>query len=83
MNKPVFLYASDIEDYKKERGLKPVYFNLPFPLCRNNQELLNAINQFDMNSYLNRLKGFRKQYRGFDNGSSSKHVVDLIFEKTK
>lgn len=83
MNKPVFLYSSDIQEYKVERGLKPVYFELPFHLCQNNQELYTAINNFKMNHYLEGLYEFKKKYQSFDKGHASKCVVDIIFEKTK
>ena len=81
MNKPVFLYASDIEEYKKERGLKPVYYNLPFPLCQNNKELIDAVNAFEDDGYLKELKEFKKQYHSYDDGNSSKNVVDIILSK--
>ena len=82
-NKPVFLYASDIQEYKQERGLKPVYFKLPFPICQDNKALYEAIDNFNMASYLERLNDFRTQYVSYDDGQSSKHVVDLIFDKTR
>ena len=81
MNRPVFLYASDIEEYKKERGLKPVFFNLPFTLCQNYQELVSAIRDFDMVLYQQKILDFKNQYHSFDDGCASKHVVDIIMEK--
>jgi len=81
MNKPVFLYASDIEEYKKERGLKPVYFELPFDLCQNNQELIDAIRKFKKNLYEIKLNNFRNKYHSFDDGHSSMNVVDYIIDK--
>ena len=83
MDKPVFLYAPDLQEYEEERGLKPVYYSLPFRICQNNKELLESVESFHMDNYLKRLKEFRTQYISFDDGNSSKHVVDLIFDKTK
>lgn len=81
MNRPVFLYASDIQEYKQERGLKPVFFDLPFTLCQNNQELESAIQDFEIDTYIKKLHDFRKQYHSFDDGCASKHVVDIIIDK--
>lgn len=81
MDRPVFLYASDIEEYKKERGLKPVYFKLPFALSQNNQELIDAIREFDKELYLKKLYEFRENYHSFDDGHSSMHIVNYIIDK--
>ena len=83
MDKPVFLYAPDLQEYEKESGLKPVYYRLPFQICQNNKKLLESVENFHMDSYMKRLKEFRTQYISFDDGNSSKHVVDLIIDKTK
>ena len=81
MDRPVFLYSPDIEEYKKERGLKPLYFQLPFPLCHDNKELIKAIKCFKNSDYLKELSSFRNQYHSFDNGRASEFIVNLIFEK--
>ena len=83
MNKPVFLYAPDIQNYIMERGLKPIYFTLPFSICQNNQELIEAIREFEIEAYLKKLNKFRESYHSFDDGKSSAHVVDIIFNITK
>ena len=80
MNKPVFLYSPDIEEYKNERGLKPVYFHLPFPLCQNNEELLKAIREFKNENYRKELNIFRNQYKSYDQGNASEIVVNRILD---
>lgn len=83
MNKPVIRYASDIKEYKEERGLKPVYFDLPFPLSQNNKELIDIVRKFEMATYQENLKEFRKKYIEFDDGHASENVVDIILSKIK
>lgn len=83
MNKPVFIYASDIQKYREERGLKPIFFSLPFPICQDNKQLLESIECFSMDNYIKRLNDFRTQYISYDDGNSSRNVVNLIFEKCK
>lgn len=80
MNKPVFLYSPDIEEYKNKRGLKPVYFHLPFPLCQNNEELLKAIREFKNENYRKELNIFRNQYKSYDQGNASEIVVNRILD---
>ncbi len=77
--KPVFLFATDIEDYKSMRGLKSMYFRMPFPLCRSNDELENAVNEFDLSSYQKRLTHFYKHdLCSFDDGHATERIVGFI-----
>ncbi len=78
MRKIVLLYAPDLEDYKENRGLKPVYFNFPTKINQSNEELLDYISRFDMNSYQRNLEDFLSGIQIFDDGNASKRVVDRI-----
>ena len=74
--RPVFLYASDIDDYQRMRGLKEMYFKYPFPLCKTNDELETAIMSFNINDYHQRLEHFYKNiYGSFDDGHASERFV--------
>lgn len=76
--KPVFLYASDIDEYTRMRGLKDMYYKLPFPLCKNNDELEAAITNFDINKYNQRLKDFNNIYGSFDDGHASERFIERL-----
>lgn len=76
--KPVFLYASDIAEYTAMRGLKPMYYKLPFSLSRNNEELEKNIASFDMKEYPQRLSAFYKIYGSFDDGYASNRFVEKL-----
>ena len=76
--RPVFLYASDIEDYKQNWGLKDLYFKLPFPLCQTNDEVEHAIMNFDSNKYQERLDKFASIYGSVDDGYSAKRFVQRL-----
>jgi CDP-glycerol glycerophosphotransferase len=78
VNKPVFLYANDHEQYKKERGFYFDIFSMPFPCAVDNVELLQKILHFDTVSYLNSLTAFFEKVGIFRNGDASKKVVDRI-----
>lgn len=79
MKKPIFLYATDIAKYKKERGLRQVYFSLPFSLCLNNEQLIKAISKFDMKEYLDTLHSFVvNKLHSYDTGHASEAIVNRI-----
>ena len=83
MHKILFLYAPDIVDYKKNRGLNPIYFRLPTQVCQMNEDLLDYIYRFDRVAYQQRLDDFLCSVRIFDDGNASKRVVDKINTVTK
>jgi CDP-glycerol glycerophosphotransferase len=78
MRKTVFLYAPDLADYKENRGLNPVYFNLPISVSKTNFELLDRIRKFDADVYQKRLDSFFDFVRIYDDGNASKRVVEKI-----
>lgn len=81
--KPVFLYSSDIDEYKKMRGLKPLYFKMPFALCRNNDELESAIMNFNNDDYQHGLDEFQKIYGSVDDGHASERFVERLKQIVK
>lgn len=79
--KPVLLYASDIEEYTRMRGLKPMYYQLPFPLARTNDELIENICKYDYAAYLDKFENFMsKQYGNYDDGNASERFVEKLKE---
>ena len=82
MGKPVLLFAKDLENYVSRcRGLRPIFYQLPFELCKTNEELQSKVMNFDYNDYNNKLTQFLKdQYMSYDDGNASKSVVERIKE---
>ena len=84
-NKPVFLYTPDFEKYSNQstgRGLRDIFYKLPFTICRCQEELENTLEVFDKNLYLAKLNVFMKDYyKTFDDGHASENTVNYI--KTK
>ena len=80
LRRPVFLYASDVDEYRKMRGLKEMYFQLPFALCRTNDELHDAIINFDKDNYQRRLDEFQTLYGSVDDGHASERFVNKLKE---
>jgi CDP-glycerol glycerophosphotransferase len=78
MHKVILLYAPDLEDYKNNRGLKPIYFKLPTCINQSNKELLEYIGSFDVSKYQHELDDFLRTIKIFDDGNASERVVDKI-----
>lgn len=76
--KPAFIFATDIEEYMKDRNFRFDIRNLAIPLAENNEELHKCITAFDENDYR---EGLVKMFLDFgicENGVASKKVVDRI-----
>lgn len=82
--RPVILYAADIDEYTRMRGLKPMYYKLPFPLARNNNELECIIQEYDKQE---RRKMFDtwmiNDYKSYDDGHASERFVEKLKEDMK
>lgn len=78
MNKPVFVFATDIDKYQITRGLKPEFFEIPYVICKDNDMLMEEI----QNMTCEKAERFAKillQSQGYkDEGKASKAVVDVI-----
>lgn len=82
-NKYGFIYASDIDEYNKDRSS---YFDLrtelPFPFAQDNETLIDNILKFDVTHYFNNLHNFLKNDYGIVcKGNASQMVCSLIENK--
>lgn len=78
MLKPCFQFATDIEDYKKDRNFYFQIDMLPFSLCKNNDELIEAVLSFDKEKYEAELLGFLKDVGMVRDGLASERCADWI-----
>lgn len=77
-NKPVILYAPDIESYLEDRNF---YFNihsLPYPVVEDNNQLFAAIENFNSNVYAKAIDNFFAKLGVKENGDASKIIVEKI-----
>lgn len=79
--RPAFIYASDFNDYKNERGFLINLMETPFPFAENNSDLEKNIIDFDFNSYQKNISEFKKKVGSFDDGHASERSVKWIEEK--
>lgn len=78
IKKPIFIFATDYEDYIKERGFKISFDTLPFRINKSNEELFEDINMFNKKEYELQLEEMHKYFGVYENGQASKVVVDKI-----
>ena len=76
IDKKVILYANDIEKYVDERGFYFKLNELPFPLAKNNNELLNYIS--DNHNFINDYEQFKKKMGYYENHNSIVEMGDYI-----
>ena len=81
MMKPCFQYATDIEEYKGDRNFYFQIDSLPFDLCVDNDQLENAVLNFDDTVYKERLSAFFDSVGMIRDGRGSERCVNWILEK--
>ncbi|MBQ9545508.1 MAG: CDP-glycerol glycerophosphotransferase family protein [Clostridia bacterium] len=80
-SRPCFLFASDVEEYMKDRNFYFALEELPFELCRDVSSLCRAVEGFDEEAYLKRLGAFRERCGIVADGEASKKTVDWMEKK--
>lgn len=79
-HKMVFLYASDYNDYMKDRG---TYFDLqklPASLSQSIDTLIDNINKFDYDKYLSNVEKFESNYGIFNCADSSEKICRYLLQ---
>lgn len=81
LNRPVFIYANDMESYMKERNfyLKPS--EGPFPIFHNNKDLINFIKKNGDYCDIKLYKKFIKKNGIIETGMASVAICDIIEEQ--
>lgn len=76
INKPVFLFVPDMDEYN--RGLYFDMHELPFPFAKNENMLYMAINEFNMELYKIKVNEFKENIGFINNYNSSKKCAERI-----
>lgn len=77
---PVFLYVPDIANYDQARGFYYPLESTPFPLAGDNDALVKAVEDFDMDDYEKKVKAFLEDKGCYETGDAAKKIVDKIEE---
>lgn len=78
--KKTIIYASDIDKYSKDRGFMFDFDELPFPLTKNTDELINCINNWNDIYYKINIQKFLKACGFGYNKTSSKDVSEFLIK---
>ena len=78
LNKPVFLYAKDLDKYMENRGFLINPFDQPYILTQSEEELVSAIEDFDEGKYQHELAIFNNSLGIKESGMASKIIADKI-----
>lgn len=76
--KPAMIYASDIDEYKKDRDFEIKLEDVPYPLATNNVELVNIIRNYDNKESKNNLNIFYDYVGLKESGKSCKELAKII-----
>ena len=76
--KPGLLYVPDIDNYDQNRGFYYPLEETPFPICRSNEELEEAVLGFDTEKYEKRTEEYLKARGCIDDGKASERIVDML-----
>ena len=78
-NKPAYVFAKDIEEYKQQRNIALPFEIIPFSISESSSELSRAIQLFNEEEYKHSLYKFFTEYCGYyEGGKASKQVCDII-----
>jgi len=76
--KPCFQFATDIEDYKRDRNFYFPIESLPFPLATSNEELKENIQNFNLEEFQNGVNAFFDKVGMVREGRSAEKCCTLI-----
>ncbi|MCM1154887.1 MAG: CDP-glycerol glycerophosphotransferase family protein [Roseburia sp.] len=79
--RPVFLYQNDEKDYENDRGFYSPVSEWPYPKAHTQEELVDAILDFDNERYIKDLNAFLKKYGSCDDGHAAERVVQRIMKE--
>ncbi len=82
LNKPTFLLAKDLENYKKsERKFYFDWKDFSESIALTSEELINNIRHFSEETFLQKTKSFIDKMGFVENENASRIIVDIIKEK--
>jgi CDP-glycerol glycerophosphotransferase len=78
MKRPCFLFTTDIDSYVTERGFYYELTDTPFPICKNNHELISNVKYFDNDKYLFDIDKYLDMLGCYENGDAAERIVEML-----
>lgn len=76
--RPAFLFAVDEKSYVSERGFYYSLDTTPFPIARNNKQLIDCVINFDEESYKQKTEQYLDALGCCEDGHAAERIVELI-----
>ncbi len=76
--RPVFLFAPDVEDYRKERDYYFEIYDLPFPVSCTTKKLISDMRGLDLAGYKTMLDSFFEKVGLHETGHAAEYAADRI-----
>lgn len=77
LKRPMIFYVPDLDTYTQSRGLWEPLDNLPGPITKNTDELIQAINNASINQ--KQLNDFNLRWNKYSTGHSSQDLIDVFY----
>ncbi len=78
MKRPCFLFTTDTASYVTERGFYYSLEETPFPIAKNNNELMENVRGFDSDKYLLDIEKYFEMLGCYEKGNASEKIVEFI-----
>lgn len=78
--RPCFLYAADVEEYIKDRGFCKDIYSWGFPVCRNDEELYDAIINFDADDFRKKMEKHHEDLGSFEDGHATEKICRFLVD---
>ena len=78
LDRDIIIFAPDVEKYKRKRGLKPVFDQLPYPKAFNEEQLEEIIRNYNLRGQKVRNRQMNEWYGSYDEGEASQAVCSEI-----
>lgn len=76
--RPCFIFAPDFDKYLMEPGFESDYHEWPFPICKNNKDLIHSIITHNNDLYSRRVDKYLGSYGSYEKGKASEQLVEKL-----
>ena len=76
--KPCILYVDDLDKYQDERGFYTPVSSWPGIVCRNTEELVTAVEEYDPTVYSKKINQYLLESGSFDSGHACQKILNIL-----
>lgn len=80
LGRPCMLYVTDLEEYERERGICTPIEKWPGIVCKNNEELRQAVRFFDESTCAKKAREHLQTFGSYETGTATKQVCKRMME---